>query len=204
MSYILEALKKSEMERQHSIQQEDDCSEIELNVASVMPVKKIKDEGSNWVLKGVYLALLVILVLILLKLFDTSKVSSDIKSLPEDTSVDVSPVKNSILETPIMDALEEENKPHTLTKSNLATKEMIAIEQAPEEVLATLPGLAISSHIYSTQPERRSIVVNSERLQEGGFIAPQVQVKEITHQGMVIEVNGWSLVVGRSRGWSQQ
>ncbi len=204
MSYILEALKKSEMERQHSIQQEGDCSEIELSVASAMPVEKIKDEGSSWVLRSVYLALLVILVLILLKIFDTSKVASDIKSLAGDSSVDVSPVKNSMLETPIMDTLGAENMSNTLTESNLATIEMIAIEQAPKEVLATLPDLAISSHIYSSQPERRSIVVNNERLQEGGVIAPQVQVKEITHQGMVIEVNGWSLVVGRSRGWSQQ
>jgi hypothetical protein len=32
-------------------------------------------------------------------------------------------------------------------------------------------------------------------------VAAEIQVKEITPQGMVIEINGWSLIVGRSRGW---
>jgi hypothetical protein len=30
-----------------------------------------------------------------------------------------------------------------------------------------------------------------------------VQVKEITQQGMIIDVDGWSLMVSRSRGWSR-
>jgi general secretion pathway protein B len=199
VSYILEALKKSEMERQQAIQQESEIAEVELpsgehGVSNTLAVEKNKNEGSSWVLKAVYLALLVILVFILLKLFKTSDIASNIKPLRDESSVDVSLLKAQIP----TDKLQKSTEP-TLSK-----KETIAVEQAPIEVLTILPDLAISSHIYSTQSERRSIVVNSERLQEGGFIAPQVQIKEITHQGMVIEVNGWSLVVGRSRGWSQQ
>jgi len=194
VSYILEALKKSEVERQQATQQEAELSKAEHSVSNAHTVEKNKDEGSSWVLKGVYLALLVILVFILLKLFETSNITSDIKPLADDRSVDVSLLQDRMSAA----------KPQKMTESTPSIKEIMAIEQAPKEVLATLPDLAISSHIYSTQSERRSIVVNNERLQEGGFIAPQVQIKEITHQGMVIEVQGWSLVVGRSRGWSQQ
>jgi hypothetical protein len=46
-------------------------------------------------------------------------------------------------------------------------------------------------------------VVNGERLVETDFISSRVQVKEITHQGMIINVDGLPLVIDRSRGWSR-
>jgi general secretion pathway protein B len=79
----------------------------------------------------------------------------------------------------------------------------VAVEQATKDVQALIPDINISSHIYSSLATRRSIVVNGERLVEADFITPHVQVKEITHQGMIIDVNGWPLVVDRSRGWSR-
>jgi hypothetical protein len=79
----------------------------------------------------------------------------------------------------------------------------IAVEQASKSIQSLIPTLGISSHIYSSLVARRSIVVNGERLVEGDFISPQVQVKEITHQGMIIAVNDRSLIVSRSRGWSR-
>jgi len=66
-----------------------------------------------------------------------------------------------------------------------------------------MPNLEITSHIYSSQATRRSIVVNGERLAEGDFVAGQIQVKEITHQGMVLKVKDSLLAVNRSRGWNR-
>lgn len=80
--------------------------------------------------------------------------------------------------------------------------EVLSIEQANESLLAQIPNISITSHIYSSQAKRRSIVVNDERLVEGDFVAAKVQVKEITHQGMILEVNGSLLAVSRSRGWN--
>lgn len=79
----------------------------------------------------------------------------------------------------------------------------MAAEQASKEIQSLIPSIEISSHIYSSLPARRSIVVNNERLVEADFITPQVQVKEITRLGMIIDVNGWPLVISRSRGWSR-
>ena len=79
----------------------------------------------------------------------------------------------------------------------------IAVELAAKDTQSLIPNIDISSHIYSSLPARRSIVVNGERLAEADFITPNVQVKEITHQGMIIEVDGLSLVIDRSRGWSR-
>jgi hypothetical protein len=79
----------------------------------------------------------------------------------------------------------------------------IAVELAAKDTQSLIPNINISSHIYSSLPTRRSIVINGERLAETDFITPNVQVKEITHQGMIIEVDGLSLVIDRSRGWSR-
>lgn len=77
----------------------------------------------------------------------------------------------------------------------------IAIEEAAEDIVSDLPSMNISSHIFSTQADRRSIVVNGQRLVEGSYVASGVKVAEITHQGMMIQVKGRLLVVSRSRGW---
>lgn len=82
-----------------------------------------------------------------------------------------------------------------------AKAQSIAIEEAAEEVVSDLPIMNISSHIFSTQADRRSIVVNGQRLVEGSFVTSGVKVLEITHQGMIIQVKDHLLVVSRSRGW---
>ncbi|OUS40839.1 hypothetical protein A9R00_03965 [Oleispira antarctica] len=81
--------------------------------------------------------------------------------------------------------------------------EVIGIEQASDSLLDQMPDLVITSHIYSSQAKRRSIVVNGERLAEGDFVVGQIQVKEITHQGMVLKVKNSLLAVNRSRGWNR-
>lgn len=80
---------------------------------------------------------------------------------------------------------------------------VIPAGQASISSQSLIPNLDISSHIYSSLPNRRSIVINGERLVEADFITPRVRIKEITHQGMVIEVDGSPLLIDRSRGWSR-
>ena len=84
-----------------------------------------------------------------------------------------------------------------------STVEVIDIEQADQAQLIKIPSLIITSHIYSSQANRRSIVINNERLVEGDYVANQVQIKEITHQGMILNVDGLLFAVSRSRGWNR-
>ncbi len=196
MSYILQALKKSEQERQQAIQVESSSPNEQALVEGIAQKKEVEKLNASWVLNAVYGFLLVILVFILLKLFSGGEAHE--KQLVSEVSSSTSVTEERKAE------VQSEGEPALSKQPASLLREALAIEQAPSELLADLPVMAISSHIYSTQPERRSIVVNGERLTEGSFIAASVQVKEITHQGMVVDVNGWSLVVSRSRGWGQQ
>lgn len=87
----------------------------------------------------------------------------------------------------------------------------VYIEEASAELVKGISTITISSHIYSTQSEHRSIVVNGQRLTEGDLVffdskntgrsQARIEVQEITPQGMIIQVKGRLLVVSRSRGW---
>ena len=215
MSYILDALKKSELERAQA--NADDfkvrSGEIINQVAEPtlnQPADSILDDSNVWVIKGVYLILLLLLAVVLFKVFETTGYKEAEPEVINESKIIVPNVINPVLndddDESARQAVRTDIKMGVLTDtSSIKPKEgiraPIAIEQAPQDIIDSLPILDISSHIFSTQAARRSIVVNGQRLIEGEYVAAEIQVKEITPQGMVIEINGWSLIVGRSRGW---
>ena len=239
MSYILEALKKSELEREQLDMSVGDDVMTSQNLALAADPSSTNLVRSS--LKAVYLSVVVILVSVLayllfkpvasvtlkpLALIDeqvvdvrllaeaqsdnvtvASKVPSAALPMTEVSVVDVVPAKVEVAHVSEAKLVEEVTAiKEVVTKKEVVTEEslrVLSIEQANESLLAQIPNISITSHIYSSQAKRRSIVVNDERLVEGDFIAPKVQVKEITHQGMILEVDGSLLAVSRSRGWNR-
>lgn len=219
MSYILQALKKSEQEREQlssSIEGTVKPSSSNVENAGVASVDDRQNETIqsvvNWRL--IILATLSLLLIIVMGYFNQNPETET----TIDRKVDVNPVEQVKLnkETKRSDILIDElntsvadkqsNSPAkavTIENQPQVIRPIIAVEQASKSIQSLIPTLDISSHIYSSLAARRSIVVNGERLVEGDFISPQVQVKEITHQGMIIDVNDRSLIVRRSRGWSR-
>ncbi|CCK76252.1 hypothetical protein OLEAN_C20760 [Oleispira antarctica RB-8] len=228
MSYILQALKKSEQERElaahelHSMTIKDSDS--------TLPSGEQTSESHNDARDGRMIplsvygwagGLLIVLVLIsgyvqqiAFQQTDTQEVNAQkADKLPlEKIGIKSAVILESVLpqlEVPSV-VIEEQvvakpvaNKKVVQQESAQLIKPSVPVEQATKEVQSLVPNINISSHIYSSMPTRRSIVVNGERLVETDFITPNVQVKEITSQGMIIDVDGSPLVVDRSRGWSR-
>lgn len=75
-------------------------------------------------------------------------------------------------------------------------------ELSPAE-RAGIPDMTFSSHMYSSMPRFRSIIINGKRLKEGEYFTPTLQVREITEKGVIMS-NGSTLfsvdVLGR---WAQ-
>lgn len=197
MSYILQALKKSELERAQATA--DNSKQEQIIEADTAPQTEPKI-SSSWSLYFVYLSLLAVLILILWKIFSVpaALLETEAELEPQPFFIEESP---HVVES-ISHAKSDDTEDNTGREINVST-EAVAIERAPNEILTRLPVMEITSHIYSTQAQRRSIVVNGERLVEGDYIAPNLQVKKITPQGMVVNIEGWSLLVARSRGWGQ-
>lgn len=209
MSYILDALKKSEQDR--ALQDSDADSLLESKSEpkpELNPVDTLNHATSMYaplpsmaVMAGV-VALLAALVASFIMFWDhgadslpelenalivTSNVSEMDESDPITGAVTIDPISEPLA---VIDqsTLELEHEP-------------LPIEQLPSELASKLSPMTISSHIYSTEANRRSIVVNNQRLVEGDYVFTDVKIKQITHQGMIVVVQGRSFIVNRSRGW---
>jgi general secretion pathway protein B len=216
MSYILQALKKSEQERELAAQ-ELVVTTSEKLIPIVQIETKIDTQASVPPAMNAWLmALLVLVALVIAYVFQQTDVKQTDAQQTEKVVIEndspplvnlPSSVVNKIVST---EPLPEDNLKRVIVQEAVEVVKPlhvgispIAVEHAPKEMQFMIPNISISSHIYSSLPARRSIVVNGERLVETDFISLRVQVKEITHQGMIIDVDGLPLVVDRSRGWSR-
>jgi hypothetical protein len=242
MSYILQALKKSEQERELAAQDSDAINERSTISASFnRPLEgsiayssvNSQSEKSRPVLVYGWLGALCILILLITGYvypkatpqqaepvvveqgIISESVASEItveKIEVKNATVQKATVQKATLQETITQKVLEEEAPvpqEIITRVLISEPSpqlitaKIAVELAAKETQSLIPNINISSHIYSSLPTRRSIVVNGERLAETDFITPNVQIKEITHKGMIIEVDGLLLVIDRSRGWSR-
>lgn len=77
------------------------------------------------------------------------------------------------------------------------------LEELPFSERANVPDMTFSSHMYSSIPRFRSIIINGKRLKEGEYFTETLQVREITDKGVIMS-NGSSLfavdILGR---WAQ-
>lgn len=64
-------------------------------------------------------------------------------------------------------------------------------EELPAEIRAGLPNLSVSLHAYSTKPDDRMVIVNGKTLQEGDALAPGLILERITPQDMVFSFQGY-------------
>lgn len=71
----------------------------------------------------------------------------------------------------------------------------------PLAALRKVPPLMITSHIYSPLAEKRSVTMNNRLWREGEPVAEGVTLQQITPQGIVLDVDGWPLSVNRQQGW---
>jgi len=80
---------------------------------------------------------------------------------------------------------------------------MPQLEELPPNERAGIPDMTFSSHMYSSIPRFRSIIINGKRLKEGEYFSQNLQVREITDKGVIMS-NGNVLfsvdVLGR---WAQ-
>ena len=231
MSYILAALKKSELERKQLETDSDDKAAAQVSARSkpyeLSASSETRAVNMTSVSLFVMAALIVLLSYWLLdykELFSSASGSEISGSAIKDSSIHNSLKDNSLKDKSVIiaepsthevlkrdEVIESAAIEHVVIEPTAvraavieeSTVEVIDIEQADQAQLIKIPSLIITSHIYSSQANRRSIVINNERLVEGDYVANQVQIKEITHQGMILNVDGLLFAVSRSRGWNR-
>ncbi len=61
--------------------------------------------------------------------------------------------------------------------------------------------LSFSTHVYATDPSMRAVTMNGRRFVEGDEVRPGVRIREITETGVILDVNGRPIPVDVLQDW---
>jgi len=217
MSYILDALKKSEQERGNS---------------SIPSVQTIHSSSLNYADKKTVWPYILIAVLLLnlaaILYFVVGKGNDDAPATTDESqdkvqqisttettanpiiekSVDDRPVKTNIGEQKKAFTSETDHitiprqkvvpEPETLHTNDRA---IIEFYDLPESIKQQLPAIIVSAHVYSTNPAQRSIVINNNFLEEGEYILDDLVLYEITSDGAVFSYHDTLFHHGVVNSW---
>lgn len=74
-------------------------------------------------------------------------------------------------------------------------------DKAPLSVLAKIPNITVTGHLYSSSPDRRSVTFNRRVYDEGDTVSKDVVLVEITRSGFNLAVDDYLVPIKRGRGW---
>jgi general secretion pathway protein B len=78
-----------------------------------------------------------------------------------------------------------------IAAADAAGETVISMEQLPLSIRQGLPPMTISVHAYSGNPRNRMIGIGSRILREGDAVAPGLKLEEITPDGMIFGYKGY-------------
>jgi general secretion pathway protein B len=78
-----------------------------------------------------------------------------------------------------------------IAAADAAGETVISMEQLPLAIRQGLPAMTISVHAYSGNPRNRMIGIGSRIFREGDAVAPGLQLEEITPDGMIFGYKGY-------------
>ncbi len=75
------------------------------------------------------------------------------------------------------------------------------IDQLPQTVLAQMPSMSFSAHMYASNPQDRWVRVNSRRVSEGEFISNNLILKKIEAEQVVLDFRGTEFTMNALSDW---
>lgn len=72
-----------------------------------------------------------------------------------------------------------------------------SIDEMPAQATAGLPELSVDLHIYTDDPAKRAVFINGRRYQRGAVLAEGPTVEEITRDGAVLSYHGQRFLLPR-------
>lgn len=230
MSYILDALKKSEQQQGHG------------TIPSVQTVHtsslNYRDEKKTYWPYILITAVILNLTAVVYFIIDKDNVSENNLLSVQDTTVDniaatntetvapaavpVKQIRNTIIEPEktLVQATAEPIKKKTnpgkynevtTPRSNTNTtvykqpvqaqKNIIDFYDLPDSIQQQLPTITVSAHVYSSNPLQRSIVINNNFMEEGEYVIDDLILHEITADGAVFDYGETRFHYSVVSGW---
>jgi general secretion pathway protein B len=181
MSYILDALKKSEAERNRG------------SVPTLLTIPSagvLKSSAAMW---AVLIALVINAVALVVWLYR-----------PAPTDPQLPPVSIAPAPQPTPEPVTRTDIPTSPVAAPAAKPEPPAQIEAVRPAPDTEPAVGrfdFSTHVYAEDPTLRAVTVDGQRYVEGDTIDTGVQLKEITETGVVLEIEGRSVAMDVLQDW---
>jgi general secretion pathway protein B len=193
VSYILEALKKSEAERSRG-------------AAPTLLAPPQTSFRSNIVGWAVIVALVVNAGLFAAWLYWPRNTASPVVTAPVAAPVAAPMLASSPAATATPTAAPAPASANvTSPDSAVRPPEYPVSSPAPSDVeVAGDTGAAdvsFSTHVYATDPSMRAVTMNGKRFVEGDTIRPGIRIREITETGVILDVNGRPIPVDVLQDW---
>lgn len=77
----------------------------------------------------------------------------------------------------------------------------VDISGLPGELQSQIPDLQITSHLYSKDADLRMVNINGKIVLEGGNISDGMRLIEITEQGIVVNFQGYNFILNVLQDW---
>ncbi len=201
MSFILDALKKSETERQRQ------------NAPGFADVPEATDPPRAprwlWILGGLLAVNLIVLLGVMLRPEVLPQTAGDQPANPVD-ALDTAPERSASFSEMVVEAKKKQaNADPDLAKAEGLANEA-PVEARPElaapvatfnELRANgtivLPDLHLDIHVYSAKPAERFVFVNMNKYRERATLTEGPLVKEITPDGVILEHLGNGFLLPR-------
>ena len=213
MSYILDALKKSEQDRGNG-----SIPNVQTIHSSALNYHQDKPSLWPWILIAILVANIFILVYFLKPDTNTqdvmpnqNAVANNIEATHQNTpAVIVSPEPRPVAtETPAVIAITSEQKKPI--KNNISieaeaiatntSKPLVTIDELAANIRQQIPDMIFSSHVYSSSAVQRSLVINDRFMEEGDVVGHDLVLVEITLNGAIFDFRGQLFSVSVLTGW---
>ena len=79
---------------------------------------------------------------------------------------------------------------------------VLEMDELPFDVLQQIPTLEFSAHVYSSNPLQRSVVINGRFMEEGDRLSGDLFLSEITPDGAIFEFQGQLFHQGVVSAWN--
>ena len=205
MSYILEALKKSDQERKQG--HVPDLQTVH------MPV--ILERSHSYWLYIIIVLLLLSLAFVLgwLRPWDRGdEVTQPAAAAVEEPvpQVVAAPRLPASEPAPVVAAVEVATVPDPVSRpvevrpveKPRDIQSIPYLEDMPPLVRQSVPELVFAGHVYSSNPQQRSVIINGASMAEGDKLLEGLVLKEISQKGVVFSYQGQLFRMDVLQGWS--
>lgn len=176
MSYILDALRKAEQERQS--QQSPDLHSVQGSRVAQ------KNSSAKWLVIGA-IVLAVVAVNVAVWLWQSRAPASD-------NGTAGAAAQNEQSRSPVSAAPQQGSAADPAAAVQpvaVAPAEQHSVQelwQVASHIKAAVQDLKFSFHVYSKKPQRRTIIINNHRMREGDKITADLTLEEITKDGVIL------------------